>query len=62
MTTKFKPVSLRLPSDVVKQLDREAVENSRTRTGQVQHVLIQHLRRADSAPRITTSEDAHDRR
>ena len=48
MKTQYKPVSLRLRRDVIRQIDRVAEANSRNRTQQVQHMLIQQLHRADS--------------
>jgi predicted transcriptional regulator len=68
MKNSTRLVSIRLPDDVVQQLDRTAREESRTRTGQIQHALRVWLAIADcnseavpastQRPRVTSSGEA----
>ena len=57
-----RTVSARLPGELVQRLDRTAREQSRSRTGQLHHILRDALARADSQQPTPTPEASDARR
>jgi hypothetical protein len=46
-----KTISMRLPVDMIEKIDRLAVEESRSRTGQFNYLLRDWLSKADVQPK-----------